>query len=132
MPLCVQAGDYDKEAYKIAEKASRQKSWDSALALLTEIQISKIDNSDVIEYVVFSKKLVNTAKALGVDIKSDPSDATDVGAKLDWTQLTVTMINCVKTKGLVDTAQLFKDAWDIRNGIDGYYKLDAQLAAKYK
>jgi len=46
--------DTDKRAFDRARKASSVKTWDAAIAILEKIDIDKIDDGEVIEYVNFS------------------------------------------------------------------------------
>jgi hypothetical protein len=122
--------EIDKEAFHVARKAAAVDTWDAATALLDEINLTKLDDKDVIEYVVFSKLCVRTAQALGVDRKSNPTSPTDVIKNIEW----VALIATLSVKALEDRAgagKLLVDANKVYKGIDDYQKRDARLATKY-
>lgn len=121
----------DKEAFLTARKAATVKTWDAALELLEEIRLSKIEDNDVIEYVVFSKLCAKTANALGVDRNSNPQNPTDVISKIDWG----TLITTLAQKAASDPTgflALLNDARKVRNGIKNYEELDRKLVLVYR
>jgi len=120
----------DKEAFHTARKAAAVKTWDAAIEMLDEVKLSKIDDTDVIEYVVYSKLCARTASALGVNRKSNPDSPTDVVTKIDWQ----TLIANLSAKALRDPAgvlKLLNDARKVYNGLETYQKLDSTLVQRY-
>ena len=83
--------DFDKQAYMTARKAASVKTWDAAIAILERIDIDKIDDHDVIEYVDFSLRCAKVADETGVDRASDPQSPSDVIGKIDWGQIVATL-----------------------------------------
>jgi hypothetical protein len=121
----------DKRAFERARKASTAETWDAALAVLERIDIDKIEDIQVIEYVDFSLRCVKTADALGIDRKSNPSSPTDVIAKVDWTKVVAMLVQKVVDEGPGKVASLLADAQKIHKQIPRYLQLDEKLLKKY-
>jgi hypothetical protein len=118
--------DINKHAFKRARLAATVESWDAAIDILDKIDTEKVDDADVLDYVALSRLCSTTAKALGVDRKSNPDSPTDVIAKIDWAGLVATL---VKDPGKF--ISLVADAKKVRDSIPRYEELDAKLAQKY-
>lgn len=112
----------DKKGFLTARKAALVETWDAAIELLNEIKLSDLDDTDVIDYVAYSKLCARTAKALGVTRNSNPESPTDVIAKIDWVTLIAT---------IVSNPRLLIDARAVQNGIEKYQKLDRKLIRRY-
>jgi hypothetical protein len=120
----------DKEGFHIARKAAAVRTWDAAIELLDEVKLSKLDDTDVIEYVVFLRLCARTAQALGVDRKSNPDSPTDVVTKIDWPTLIATLGGKV-AQDPTGALKLLNDARKVYNGIENYQKLDSKLVDRY-
>src|SRR5262245_3426171 len=112
----------DKEGFLTARKAALVKTWDAAIELLNEIKVSKLEDTDVIDYVAYSKLCARTARALGVKRNANPTSPTDVISKIDWLALIA---------GIANNPRLLLDARAVYSGIGTYQKLDSKLVNKY-
>jgi hypothetical protein len=129
LPVIAQPPSPNKLAFDRARLASTAANWPAATAALESIEIAKVDDIEVIEYVGFSKLCAKTADALGVDRKCNPDSPTDVVANVDWLKVIATVADNAKNPAAV--AQLISDAHTVRKGIPRYQELDAQLVRKY-
>lgn len=120
----------DKRAFERARKAATAESWDAAIAIMDTINIDKLDDVDVIEYVVFSKLCARTADSLGINRKSNPDSPTDVVTKIDWPQLIANLAG-QSLKDPIKVAGILSDARKVQKGIPQYQRLDAKLANRY-
>jgi len=122
----------DKRAFERARKAATAETWDAAIAILERIDIDKIDDTQVIEYVDFSLRCAKTADALGIDRKSNPDSPTDVIAKVDWAKVIATLVQKVIDEGPGKVANLLADARKIQKQVPRYLELDKKLSKKYR
>jgi hypothetical protein len=123
--------EVDRRAFERARKAATVKTWDAAIAILGRIDIDKIDDEEVIEYVDFSLRCAKTADALGIDRKSDPDSPTDVIAKVEWGKVIATLVQKVIDEGPGKVAGLLADARKIQKQIPRYLELDRSLSKRY-
>jgi uncharacterized protein (DUF885 family) len=123
--------DTDKRAFERAQKAANVKTWDAAIAILGKIDIDKLDDEEVIEYVDFSLRCAKIADALGIDRKSNPDSPTDVIAKIDWAKVIATLVQKVVDEGPGKVAELLADARKIQKQIPRYLELDEKLSERY-
>src|SRR4051812_42630765 len=56
--------EIDKRAFERARKAAMVKTWDAAIAILERIDIDRVDDEEVIEYVDFSLRCAKVADEL--------------------------------------------------------------------
>lgn len=123
--------EVDKRAFDRALKAATVKTWDAAIAILERIDIDKIDDEEVIEYVDFSLRCAKTADALGIDRKSDLDSPTNVIAKVDWEKVIATLVQKVIDEGPGKVVGLLADARKIQKQIPRYLELDSSLSKRY-
>jgi len=123
--------EMDKHAFERARKAQVVGTWDAAIAILERIDIDKIDDGELIEYVEFSLRGAKTADALGIDRNSNPDSPTDVISKLDWAKVIATLVQKVIEEGPGKVATLLADARKIQRQIPRYLELDEKLARTY-
>lgn len=121
----------DKHAFERACKAQRVETWDAAIAILQRIDLDKVDDEMVIEYVDFSLTCAKTADALGIDRKSNPDSPTDVVSKIDWAKLVATLVEKAANEGPGKVASLLADARKIQKQIPRFLELDEMLGKKY-
>jgi hypothetical protein len=121
----------DKHAFERARKAATAETWDAAILILEKIDIDRIDDTEVIEYVDFSLRCAKTADALGIDRKSNPNSPTDVIEKIDWAKVITTLVQRVIDEGPGKVAGLLADARKIQKQIPRYLELDQKLSKKY-
>lgn len=125
----VKQSEADRRAFVRARKAATTQSWDAAIAILKGINIDKLEDVEVIEYVVFSRLCAKTAEALGVDRKSNPDSPTDVVTQLDWEKLVAKLVE-QSLKNPTKVAGLLSDARKVQKGIPRYQELDRTLAKR--
>jgi hypothetical protein len=127
--------DIDKRAFLRAHKAAEAQTWSAALQVLKSIDLSKVEDVDVITYVDFSVRCATVADALGVSRTANPNSTVDVATTIDIPttirNLMKSIIDAVKTKGLPETADLVVEAFKIQKQIDMYADLDSRLSNKY-
>ncbi len=102
--------DIDKRAFERARKAALVKTWDAAIAILEKIDIDKVDDEEVIEYVDFSLRCATVADELGIDRESDPESPTNVIEKIDWAKIVATLGQKIIDEGPGKVAKLLADA----------------------
>jgi hypothetical protein len=123
--------EIDKRAFLRARKAAMVKTWDVAIAILEKIDIDKIEDDDVIEYVDFSLRCAKVADQLGIERRSDPKSPTDVIAKIDWGKIVATLIEKVVDEGPGKVAKLLADARKVQKQVPHYLELDKKLLKRY-
>jgi len=123
--------EIDKHAYKRAQKAGSVKTWDAAIAILEKIDIDKVDDEEVIEYVAFSLKCAKTADELGIDRASNPASPSDVIGKIDWGTIVSTLAQKVLDGEPGKVVRLLNDARKTQKQIPHYLELDEKLTEKY-
>jgi serine/threonine protein kinase len=116
--------DLDQRAFHKAREAASAASWDAALAILEPVDIGKVEDKEVIEYVDFSKRCANTAKALGIPRPSNTDSWIEIIQNVDWGKVIVTLI----VEGKLD---LLNEAREIQKQIPRYLELDSTLVKKY-
>jgi len=123
--------DADAVAFHAARKATTAKNWDTAKILLQRIDIDKVKDVDVLEYVDFSKRCVDVAEKLGLDRGSDPLSPSDIFSKADHAQAVLKIIELIIDGDFKDAVALLRDARKIQTQIEGYFELDEKLVEKY-
>lgn len=122
--------DIDKRAFLRARKAADAKTWDAAIAILDKIDLDKVEDVDVIEYVDFSTRCAKLANELGIARESDPNKPTDVVFNAQVTQVLATVGQKLLKREI--PLKLVSDAVKIKKQIPRYQELDQKLAKKYK
>ena len=123
--------DADKSAFLRARKAQAVKTWSAALLILKRIDLDKVEDTEVIEYVDFEQRCATLADKLGVSMESDPESTKSVISKAQLEKIVSSIIHAIQEKGIAEAVNLLAEARKVQKQIPRYYELDEILFERY-
>ncbi|ABW33451.1 hypothetical protein [Acaryochloris marina] len=124
--------DYNKEAFNCAQKSTTAPTFLEARAILADIQIKKITNQDVLEYVQYCNELADFCIKYGISRDNMPT-FLGVITGTDYRKAAgITIWESIKDLSIINgPAKMILSGLWMRLRLSGWFKLHDKLTKQY-